>query len=294
MTNIFKLLLMAVGTIVIALIIIFPTMGTLYNSRCSSQYDYQHSETFLGNFSSLSYNVYVLNQSDFFGKGPAYLLNGLTNKGYWYQVGIGYNWSKYGTVHGTGFSTITYLEFVTTTNATPAENVIFSGDKILLSMSFANGNVILKVHDWNTNFTNETYFPSYNATYFVGGPYKNGTNNGTSDKSGHFTGLMTEWWHPDIYANVEAPIVYSPYLTTYNSVQLLVHDVGIIPQPTANNFNGALVAFTCSVDAYNLVKNAFNQTSTSGIIEINNSTAYNFSPFTNVTLQLRGRTFITK
>jgi hypothetical protein len=26
------------------------------------------------------------------GYGPAYLLNGLTDKGYWYQVGLAWNW----------------------------------------------------------------------------------------------------------------------------------------------------------------------------------------------------------
>ena len=279
----------AFGLIIIVLM--FPILGTFEDGLCASQYDYQSSEIFLGNFTSLNYNVTVLNQSDAFGKGPAYLLNGVTNKGYWYQVGIGYNWSKYGTVHGVGFSRLTYLEFITSTNAVSTGNTIYSGDKILLSMYFEDNNVILTTYDWNTLAYNETTFPAFNATYFVGGPYINGSNNGTSDKSGHFTGLMTEWWHPDIDSIAEKPILYTPYRTAPNGVQLLVHNIGIIPQPTTNNFAGGLVGFTCSLDLNNLIKNSLNQTSTSG--RLYNAVSYNFSPYENITLSVHDGVFVT-
>lgn len=270
-------------------------LGTIYNNRfCNWTYDYQSGETFSGNFSTLSYNVYVINQSDSFGKGPAYLLNGLTNKLYWYQVGVGYNWSKYGTEHNAGFSTISYLEFITPTNSVPIGNVMHTGDKVLLSMNFSDGNVILKVYDWNTGFTNITTFPAYNATYFVGGPYNGSEDNGTANWQGHFTGLMTEWVHANLYPNAEQPIIYAPYTTNYNKTQLFVHNVGPLASPVQSTLSGQLASLACFLDLYNWNKSQLNQSKTSGILKTNNTEMYNFTPYPNYTLQVQGRNFTTK
>lgn len=279
----------------ILFLIIFLVLGTYYNSAfCAYQYDYQSSETFLGNFSSLAYNVSVLNQSDKLGKGPAYLLNGVTNVGYWYQVGVGYNWSTHGNDHANGFSTISYLEFVTTTNSIPIGNSIHPRDNVLLDMNIENNTVILTIHDWNTNFSKEILFPAFNATYFVGGPYIGGPHNGTSNMQGHFTGLMTEWWHQGIDLSPQSSVVYTPHNTHNGGAQLLVHNAGPIAQPTQNTFGGRMAALACAFDIYNWNKPLLNQTAASSIIKITNSTNYSYSPYENITLQLQGRNFITK
>jgi hypothetical protein len=55
-------------------------------------------------FTNLSYNVTVLSQSDSYGYWPTYLLNGISNRGYWYQVGVAWNWAYYLGGHLSGFN----------------------------------------------------------------------------------------------------------------------------------------------------------------------------------------------
>jgi hypothetical protein len=55
-------------------------------------YDQQVFMIFGQSFNSLSVNVTAVEQSDGNGYGPSYLLNGVTNDGYWYQVGLSWNW----------------------------------------------------------------------------------------------------------------------------------------------------------------------------------------------------------
>ena len=58
----------------------------------AANYDEQLGTTFTQSFVSIAYNVTAVAQSDTNGYGPAYLLNGLGSTGYWYQVGISYDW----------------------------------------------------------------------------------------------------------------------------------------------------------------------------------------------------------
>lgn len=278
----------------VAVIIGLSISGTVSNNTCASLYDYQEVGSLIGNFSSLSFNVTVVNQSDKSGIGPAYFLNGLTNKGYWYQIGVGYNWSRYGVLHYSGFSVLSYLEFVTPTVSMPVGNGIQSGDKVLLGMNFSGNNVTLKVYDWNTSFNKSIPLPSYNATYFVGGPYINGTHNDTVNHQGHYTGLLTEWWHTQVYTKAVQTIAYSPYKTQYSGIQLLSNNFGPVPGRTSKSFAGNFRELMCSLDIYNLEKPILNQTGASGIIAVNNFTSYNFSPHPNITIRLTGKEFITK
>src|SRR5207245_10637409 len=62
------------------------------SSMHASKYDEQLGTTFTQSFASIAYNVTAVAQSDTYGYGPAYLLNGLGSTGYWYQVGISYDW----------------------------------------------------------------------------------------------------------------------------------------------------------------------------------------------------------
>ena len=60
-------------------------------STPSPNYDVQEVMVFAQSYSQLEFNVTAVAQCDANGYGPAYLLNGLSNTGYWYQVGI--NWT---------------------------------------------------------------------------------------------------------------------------------------------------------------------------------------------------------
>lgn len=284
------LLVYAILLTVAAIFLVFVVTGTFYNNYCASQYDYQSGETFLGNFSSLSYNVLVSNQTNDFGKGQGYLLNGVTNKGYWYQVGIAYNWSTHGTEHNSGFSMLSYLEFITEINVTSLGADARRGDAVLLEMNIQNDTVHLKVHDWNTNVSKTVMLPAFNATYFVGGPYINGINNGTADKSGHFTGLMTEEWSPTLFSRPTTPIVYSPFALTNNAVRLFVHNEG----PFAQQVGSQTASAACAFDLFNYGKQQLNQSTASHTIEINDSVTYIFSPYPNVTLEIYNSSFVTK
>ncbi|MDG6906735.1 MAG: hypothetical protein JRN20_13220, partial [Nitrososphaerota archaeon] len=173
-------------------------------------WDEQIGETFVQNFTSLSYNVTAVNQNDQYGYGPAYLLNGLSNVGFWYQVGLEWNWpnpANGGSFKGFGmgidvFNTTGGLVSVGKAdfNFTGAVN---PGDKVLLSLSFVNGNVSMYAYDWNTKtHANYSYY-AFDATEFVGNP------TGVANNNGVFTGLMTEWYHVlPYYANIE-PVVYT-------------------------------------------------------------------------------------
>ena len=178
----------------------------------------------------LTYNVTAIAQSDSDGIGPAYLLNGLSSAGYWYQIGISYNWptqvnSSTGSLgHFSGFQ-VNYNIFdpngtviapVCYSNACGGganlSGPVYSGDKVLLSLNIVNNTVIMSVKDWNTGAAANISFSSYGAREFQGTLYP-------PNYAGFFTGLMTEWYHNHAYyyANgsssyyEEQRTTYSPY-----------------------------------------------------------------------------------
>ena len=70
--------------------------GVAAATASSPTYDEQIGTTFTQDLTSLTYNVTALAQVDADGYGPAYIMNGLTTAGYWYQVGISYHWPSSG------------------------------------------------------------------------------------------------------------------------------------------------------------------------------------------------------
>ena len=71
-----------------------------------AEYDLQQGLSLTQDFSSLAYNVSAIWPNGPDGYGPSYLLNGLTDAGYWFQVGVSYNWpySIGGYTQGFGFN----------------------------------------------------------------------------------------------------------------------------------------------------------------------------------------------
>lgn len=197
-----------------------PQQGLLPISSTSPQvsssipianYDEQLGTTFTQSFMSIAYNVTAVAQSDTYGYGPAYLLNGLGSTGYWYQIGISYDWPLTVGGYNPGFG-MNYEVFDSQgVSIFPSSGggglssiQVNPGDTILLSLNFsASGrNVVMMAKDWSTGSTNFTVFSAERATSFIGL-----TNN--FEQNGFFTGLMTEWYHVDSYQGNEEEVVYS-------------------------------------------------------------------------------------
>ena len=197
----------------------YPEEGNVsvpYESRVTVAFipdpvwDEQMGETFVQNFTSLSYNVTAVNQNDQYGYGPAYLLNGLSNVGFWYQVGLEWNWPNPaggGSFKGFGMG----IDVFNTTGGLVSvgkadfnfTGPVAPGDKVLLSLSFVDGNVSMYAYDWNTKAHADYTYYAFDATEFVGDP------TGVANRNGVFTGLMTEWYHVlPFYGDIK-PVAYT-------------------------------------------------------------------------------------
>ena len=140
------------------------------------------------NTNSLSYNVTAVEQSDASGYGPAYLVNGYTDTGYWYQIGIAWHWvtpSYIGYLSGFTFFIQVYHGNSQLVNYLSPLS-IHGGDKVALQMrvSKSTDQVVTSAYDWNTGASNHTSVRAFGATEFVG----NLLNTDTP------TGLLVEAW----------------------------------------------------------------------------------------------------
>jgi|SRR3989441_12656628 len=158
-------------------------------------YDQQVSLIFTQDFSALNYNVTAVPQTDSSGYGPAYLLNGLSDVGYWYQVGLAYNWPlASGNSYDSGFH---FIWEVFTPNGTTRNPVLSRipdnvnpGDTVGLSLSFSGitDMVTMYVVDYNTGAN------SSHSDKAGGGTLFRGSSSASSARTP--TSLMTEWYHP--------------------------------------------------------------------------------------------------
>ena len=170
-------------------------------------YDLQLGLTFSQNYSALSYNVTAVKQVDEFGYGPGYLLNGLTDTGYWYQVGVVFNWPYQIGGYGPGWH---FIYWVFSNDGSPIygnaidfNGPVNDGDIILLRLTYSSGNVVMFAQDWNTSSTAQQ---TYSA---MGGSYFRGLTGAIGDANGFFTGLMTEWYHVNPYYGNQEKVIYS-------------------------------------------------------------------------------------
>ena len=168
-------------------------------------YDDQVSFNFGGNYTSLAFNVTAVQYTDNYGYGPGYFLNGLSNKHYWYQVGVSWNWGSGGGPNS-GFQFM-YEEWNSSNLPVPtyrgADQIrttpggIRAGDNILLEINFTNNLIETLAKDWDTNSSTLVIYPNLNATTFV--PYY-GMN-----RTYFSTSVLAEWYH------VDAIQCYRPY-----------------------------------------------------------------------------------
>jgi hypothetical protein len=169
-----------------------------HGGASSGAYDEQLGLTFTQSFSALEYNVTAVVQTDpNLGTGPGYLLNGLADTGYWYQVGVSWNWSP-GQTPGSGFD-MNYEVFDASQNSIfptgggggvqSFSGTVNPGDTVLLNLYFANSSVIMSARDVNTGASASESYSAFGGVCFVGTPAS------PSNSNGYFTGLMTEWYH---------------------------------------------------------------------------------------------------
>jgi hypothetical protein len=185
---------------------------SITSSQNSALYDEQLGTTFTQDFSFLSYNVTAVAQTDTSsGYGPAYLLNGLSDTGYWYQVGLAWNWDP-SVPEGRGFSMVYEVWDPKGNSIFPSNGggglLSFSGrvnqgDIVELTISFTLNNVTMSAFDINTHSNASVSYSSQGAKKFTG------LTGGTANSKGYFTGLMTEWYHgKPFYSNVNT-VIYS-------------------------------------------------------------------------------------
>jgi len=186
----------------------------------STAYDEQIGITFTQSFTSLEYNVTAVEQTDAdLDTGPGYLLNGLASTGYWYQVGLSWNWSP-GDRVGTGFD-MNYEVFDPSQNSVfPAgggggvqafSGTVNQGDLVTLNLYFSSGQVVMLAKDASTGATASVTYGAFGGTYFAGSP------GAPANSNGFFTGLMTEWYHGQPFYQNGKQVVFSNYGSAVSS-----------------------------------------------------------------------------
>ena len=179
-------------------------------TNSTPSYDEQIGLSYVGNTNSMSYNVTATTNVDADGYGPSYLVNGLTNQGYWYQVGLAYDWPTINGGNLPGFN-MAYEVFnnsgasIFPSNGggvAPFSGTVNPNDIVNLSLVLSSGSICLEASDYETSASASQCLTPV-GSYFVGDPSSPANNNG------FFTGLMTEWYHSSAYFGGENPTLYS-------------------------------------------------------------------------------------
>jgi hypothetical protein len=241
-------------------------------------YDVQEIMAFAQSYPQLEFNVTAVAQCDANGYGPAYLLNGLSNTGYWYQVGINWDWPLQtgGYIPGFGFVSEAWAPggLTRSPSTAPFSGSVNPNDTIELSLSFNGATVTTSATDLNTGASASANYSANRATTFVGTQAQQSRPRFSFATRGYFTGLMTEWYHMD--PNINGPsrsVIYSETTTPITSATLAVGEWDFttsVPvavfSDVANNGNPTdfsaqpnqfqqltLNGYTLSADAYEFV-----------------------------------------
>jgi hypothetical protein len=201
------------NTYVCATILPSPSSGlSPLNSGPPPTYDEQLFLTFVQNFTVITYNVTANSQMDSNYYGPAYLVNGLSNTGYWYQAGLAYDWpyNVGGYVYGFNFVYDVFNPLGKSVfpsggggGLSSFNSSVSNGDQVILGLSFSGNNVTMSASDLTTGaHASQTYFGE-SASSFVG------LTSSSTNLNGYFSGLMTEWYHALPYYGNEAQATYS-------------------------------------------------------------------------------------
>ncbi len=179
----------------------------------AANYDEQLGESLTQNFITLVYNITALTQTDSYGYGPSYFVNGYMNGGWWYQAGLAYDWPYTAGGYNPGFNLLYEVWNPSESSVFPSQGgagmlslsgPVNSGDKVLVGIHYNNttNEVSMYAFDWNTG---SYAFISYAAH----GTYFEGDTGSASTTQGYFTGPMTEWYHVSPYYGGEQVQNYS-------------------------------------------------------------------------------------
>ena len=184
------------------------TNSTFPTTPGKATYDQQLAMIFTQNFNSLNCNVTAVPQTNSAGYGPAYLLNGLSDAGYWNQVGLAYNWPlASGNGYDSGFHFIWEVFSPNGTTNNPVlsriPDNVNSGDTVGFSLSFSSGANTVNMYavDYNTGAYSSHSYTAGGGTIFSGSSSSSGTRTPTS--------LMTEWYHPSPAETSMKQVTYS-------------------------------------------------------------------------------------
>lgn len=180
----------------------------------------QSGLSYTGSFTPIIFNVTAVAQSAPSGTGPAYLVNGYSNEGYWYQIGLSYDW-----VTNSSFRVI-YKVFspngigvyppigagMANLNVNPGDTV-----RLALIINTTTNEVKMEAYDYNTGSYFVTNYSAFGATEFVG------TLNSQGIK-GFFTGLMTEWHNVSPTFGNQLKVLYSEVGNVQQSAWLWIDE----------------------------------------------------------------------
>lgn len=189
------------------------------------------------NTTIIAYNLTIPNSVDQ-NNESLFFVNGLTNMGYWFQIGIVTNPEPSGTntpVHEIGIAVD--RAFPDGSGALSNGFVyggadISYGDKVLIEIYTKNNGTILYFKDWNKpglarNFT----FPN-TGSYLT-----------ELGKNGSFTGLMSEYHYNTANATVSHPeVVYEPVNYTQQYVGLSISELRETPGPIVTLYQSRFLA----------------------------------------------------
>jgi hypothetical protein len=217
-------------------------------------YDEQFILGFEENFtSSISYNVTLRAQNDSYGYGPAYLLNGLTDSGYWYQAGVAWDLgeSSGGQQQHEQFQYAPGFRFVYEVWNTATQESVFplsggtlpttfladDGDIVLLSLNMTgDGEISMTAFDWNTSARGAAQYDAYGASQFLG----------FRDKVTPYpTSLLTEWYHVLPYFCSDEPVVYSSDVAPLSAAWMSIDEWNLTGALTSQYFNSSLTGECC-------------------------------------------------
>jgi hypothetical protein len=179
--------------------------GGVSVSEPSPQYDEQAILFDPISSASVSSSVNVSSQTDAQGYGAAFLANAESSAGYWYQVGVAFDWG-WGSGYLPGFVFIYSMYAPGTPSNSPTSICMVRADllqnePVLLAIAVSSGTVLVSLSQPSVGLLDSALFSSYGASTLEG-------TSGASP-SGFFTGWMTEWRHAATYYGPSANAAYS-------------------------------------------------------------------------------------
>ncbi len=209
-------------------------------------WDEQLGLTISQDSASLAYNITAVEQTDSDGYGPVYLLNGLSDTGNWYQVGLAYDWPIDGGGYAPGFSFL-YESFNSSgVSVFPANggggllnysSSINEGDQLILSLNFTGSQVVMYSRDWNTGASASVNYTGLGGSIFLGLQTANNVN-------GFFSGLMTEQYHAQPYLGQEGTETYLNSKVGLNSGIMWIDEYNPSTNQTLFSGSSADLAYT--------------------------------------------------